>query len=175
MKKSFSSAIVDSIVASRLKRRPSSSTFLHKFVLHSSIVNSERLICGSWSTEGEYQFSTVSIHPFRLIQAASRIQRRNFSSSVGGEGRFLSREEIEKSKREDEDNIWDDKAQETGMDLVFRRAGNILQAVTERKMTKLLQLYSGGKMLQFFDPVRDANWLDVTGISESEDMVAECK
>ena len=91
--------------------------------------------------------------------------------------RFMSEQEIEKAKQEnEEDNIWDDKAQEKGMDLVFRRATNILQAVTERQMTKLLQIHCGGENVNFFeaDGVKKANWIVATGISDDMTNVAEC-
>ena len=90
----------------------------------------------------------------------------------------MSEQEIEKAKMSDKDgeNIWDDKAEEVGITLVFRRATNILQAVTERQMTKLLQLYCGGMNVDFFkvDGINKANWIMATGISDDMTDVAEC-
>ena len=126
--------------------------------------------------------------------SSARLTRQFSSTGVRGSGerkltpiekananrraeRFLNEQDIEKAKREHgEDNIWDDKTEENGMDLVFRRATNILQAVTERRMTKLLQIYCGGENVKFFDAdgVKKANWIIANGISDDMTDVAEC-
>ena len=75
---------------------------------------------------------------------------RNLNVNLGNSSnRYLSRkpndyffdnEKTDKKVEEENVSIFDDESKEVGMDLVYRRAFNILEAVTERKMTKLLQV-----------------------------------
>ena len=142
------------------KRLPRATTPLSSSSYYSIRSRLRHYSSTGWQGDGERQQT-----PIEKANANRRAER------------FMSEQEIEKAKLEhDEDNIWDDKTRAKGMDLVFRRATNILQAVTERQMTKLLQIYCGGESVKFFeaDSIKNANWLVVTGISDDMTNVAEC-
>jgi len=75
----------------------------------------------------------------------------------------------------DENEVFDDQENLKGMALVFRRATNILEAVTERKGTSLLNIYCGGEMLGFFGNIINATYLSVTGVTDKMEMLQSCR
>lgn len=111
-----------------------------------------------------YSSSVPSMSSYKGDVSSSDLDYRRKPEAVAGD-----------KKSEEEEEVFD-KEQEnlTGMKLVFRRSVNILEAVTERKGTTLLNIYCGGEMLGFFGDIINATYLSVTGITDDISLYHSC-